>query len=172
MINKIADWPRNYHKTARTFPQIFCTPSSNPMNKLSSSEPAINKEKTHRFNTYHSDGGSCCVFGRETPDPRILLRPCRMSDPRLFLPSLPFAGPEPEQNRRFVLVYGIQIVFSGLVLNGNLILEVVYWSFSSPNVQSMGDESVVHCKNSNIQINKFLKNTTRLNFKIRIIIHR
>ena len=27
LIKKLADWPYNYHKTARTFPQIFCTPS-------------------------------------------------------------------------------------------------------------------------------------------------
>ena len=27
LINKLGDRPPNYHKTARTFPQIFCTPS-------------------------------------------------------------------------------------------------------------------------------------------------
>ena len=29
LLNKLADWPLKYHKTARTFPQIFCTPSLN-----------------------------------------------------------------------------------------------------------------------------------------------
>ena len=26
LINKLADWSPVYHKTARNFPQIFCTP--------------------------------------------------------------------------------------------------------------------------------------------------
>ena len=29
LIKKSTDWPANYHKTARTFPQIFCTQSFN-----------------------------------------------------------------------------------------------------------------------------------------------
>ena len=33
LINKLADWPPNYHKTARTFPKSSAPPHS--MNKLS-----------------------------------------------------------------------------------------------------------------------------------------
>ena len=29
LINKFGEWPPNYHETARTFPQIFCTLSFN-----------------------------------------------------------------------------------------------------------------------------------------------
>ena len=29
LINRLADWPPNYHKPAQTFPKIFCTPSFN-----------------------------------------------------------------------------------------------------------------------------------------------
>ena len=31
VINKLADWLPNYHKTVRTFPKIFCTLSLNKL---------------------------------------------------------------------------------------------------------------------------------------------
>ena len=38
LINRLADWPPNCHKTARMFPQILCTPHS--INKLTLNGPA------------------------------------------------------------------------------------------------------------------------------------
>ena len=49
LINKLADWPPNYHKTARTFPKSSALPHS--MNKLTLDEPAI----LFKENLFHYD---------------------------------------------------------------------------------------------------------------------
>ena len=47
LITKLADWSPNYHKTARTFTQIFCNPHS--MIKLTLNEPAMKSIKRYKI---------------------------------------------------------------------------------------------------------------------------
>ena len=51
LINKSADWPPNYHKTARIFPLIFCTFS---FNEQADSKPAIIKLKQLMYISCHT----------------------------------------------------------------------------------------------------------------------
>ena len=48
LINKLADWPPSYHRTARTFSKIFFSPHS--MNNLALNKSVIT-EKQHLSNS-------------------------------------------------------------------------------------------------------------------------
>ena len=56
LINKLADWPPNYHETATAFPQIFCTPHS--LNKPTLNKPAKNGSRGGDVSLWHSPFGS------------------------------------------------------------------------------------------------------------------
>ena len=73
LINKLADWPPNYHETATAFPQIFCTPHS------------LNKPTLHKPAKNGSRGGDVCLwyppFGSAIDLNSVLITTDRMAAP-------------------------------------------------------------------------------------------